>query len=519
MSLDSIFQMLDKDQNNVDIITNVLNDMKTTSYDFLYEVEKNLCGVVKLNYSYNSPYIEHENSYEFVGRVEFVSHTHRKKFKDSGYYGSMFDITFVINNPDMFPRVPLVFINGDLYTNIQIQPNEDTTNFFISGINKTEFKTLHDKTFKMSILLIPIQNMSTGNRIDLLHISDITLPYITDTHYVTYENNINGDYYTKTGRSNDVSDNFIFFINNPSDQKSYKRNLFKMINHKYETVNEIPTIIFNTNQLSEYNISANNTTKLIHLNNYLDKIYLTSTESYFELPILDLPIPTENMIAFEKVGNGWKYVNNLNISKLYPSTYKVENTHNDLLIYVLYDDGKDIIKYKHFNELSLYYRFVVDIFTKYKDATAPSEILNYNPQDIFFDINNFYNSIKSYSDVNDDSLMPTYKINELNRINESRGDGYLKYLKQLTGNNSVYYIRTETIANLDSRIRYDNTNEIINIDEHVTFYEPHYLFRLAYMNDYEKIRVRLFAPRCFFRVDRSRRSCCAVSRVALRRGD
>lgn len=444
------------------ILEETLNEVKQTSFDYLYNLQLTLTGYLRFDLKIedlvltkNILHRSRQYPRKYVANIKsnFIDTKNRLEFKKSRFYNKELSLFDVASNPDLFTHVFMVFIDGKFFDCVDIICKEDITKFIFdiaegsntAGIPKTYFDELKAKNADITIFFVP--NCSYG----IYNTNNFVLQKYIDNLSLKRFNIAN---------NLDSNEKYITFIN---------ENDFLFSSVITDTENSYEFLKFHSNHLNTFN------NKYIHLNIFgfrhlLDQIDISGNEKYFDIPLQDMPVPKENFMIFRNVDGKKLFAHDITINLYYPNIYEIigNETNDDLTIYVFYSKGGDNVSLKFENELSLYYRFSTNILEKYKNNTIPDIIKNFRPQSYTYNIKDF-----TSSSLYDDHFK--YKIDRLRQWTIDNNEvirGYLnKQYKRPTG----YYLDISKI-DLSSKLREDNFSEIHNPIKQEIFDEPRYIF-------------------------------------------
>jgi len=471
-----VYQIIGNDPFNIKILNETLWDIKERLFYNLYEAQKAITDIRRFDFTMDDFDVFNNTEVIYSINSQFITNETRIAYRNSPFYKKNISPDDIISNTDIFYNSVMVFINGELYTNYYVRPNEDITNIVFksfasfpttspyvrNGFTHKELKDLIDSKAVMTVFFV-------NNHEESVYKTNLT----TLTNYA-----VNPQYLglpiVNFASLNDIdhSDDFTCWVTN-DDTHLYKYQLLT-------TELKDDKIYFNENEIK----SLSNTytyLKNVYLLNYMDTITVPTGTEYFELPIKDMPIPIENLLIFRKNNCKLLFDHSTKLSLYYPNIYKVETTHkDDLVIFVYYSDDTVSVGSKYKNELRLYYRFVNNVLERYKNKTIPDIIKNYTPISMVYDNNDLQ---KSFSD---------HLIYKMNRLTESlnlEGDYYAIYLDKLVGYMPSFYIDVSEIENLSSRYRTNNHQEIKDPAQKEEFSEPCYLFLFRHNSINDKVNI------------------------------
>ena len=454
-----------------------LHDLKINAFKYLYDAQKDLADVhrfdLKMSDLVRTKVKKTDtgfNSYVGFLNRNFITEKQRHAFKQSQFYNSEISIHDTAANPSLFAYTFLVFINGKFYDNIKIFCDEDKTYLVFNvitsgtdGIPKDLFDSLLAEDANITVFFVPncAYGIYTTNRYVLLKYKD---------NLALNRFNIENSLGTEQSYLTFINDNDLLFEG-------------VVVN----TVKSGDMLRFTDENINDFQ------NRYVHLNIFgfrhlLDQIDLPGTQKFFSLPVMDMPIPVENMIIFKNTPDGKKvFAHDIETKMYYPNVYEVLNNDDDedLTIYVFYFDDTPVSggypKYK--DEIALY-RATMNLTADDYPLNVPEIIKNYDPEALIYGIKDFINS-------EDHPNHLTYKVNKLKewiRKDPSRMVSYL--IKQVNTSNS-FYIDCSDI-NLAEKYRTNNYSEVKYEYEKKEFNEPRYVFVLRRYYNIDEIYYRFF---------------------------
>lgn len=471
------------------ILESTLNDVKQTSFDYLYNLQLSLTGYLRFDLKMSDLILtknilrrSHHYPRKYIATINsnFIDTKNRLNFRRSQFYNKELNIFDVANNPDIFTHVFMVFIDGKFFDCVDILCKEDKTKFIFdisegvntAGIPKTYFDELMDKNANITIFFIP--NCSYG----IFNTNNFVLQKYAG-NLALQKFNIANNLETK--------EKYITFIND---------NDFLFSSVITDTENSSGFLKFYDNTLNNFK------SKYIHLNIFgfrhlLDQIELSGTEKYFDIPVQDMPIPIENFMIFRNIDGKKIFAHNITINMYYPNIYEVigNDTNDNLSIYVFYSDDTKDVGLKFENELSLYYKFTTNILEKYKNNSIPDIIKNFQPQKYTYNIKDFNNSI-----IFDDHFK--YKIDKLRQWTLENNEVIRKYLNNQYKRPIGYYLDVSKI-DLSTKLRDDNFSEIQDPESQEIFNEQRYIFIFRNEFNADFYNLRFFIDGIFYVPDKA----------------
>jgi hypothetical protein len=460
-----IFEILKDDPENIDRINATLQDIKHALYTNVYNAQRAISVFYQTSFKWSTHRRADLNRIVFDINYTYVEHRGRNKFRASNYYKKEISSREIFNNPDIFSKCILVFINGNLTNNFYVYFNEDKMEIrFIKYISPT-INTNNDDGFiysdlenfdtinaTVTVVIMPICKRSIGS----LYTNDLKTRKYNISEY--------DDIWTPSSGIS-VGKNPILFIGSGNflsyNNISRNNNVISIDSSPYEHITSNDNLTFNmlypANLLVERDVS---------------------NDGWFTLPIMNMPIPKENILIFKKPNySNYELDYNATLEYYYPNKYRIVSDHeNDYRILVFYNDDVDNLIPKHKNELSLYMKFMPGI-DKYIDGTVPEYIKDYEPIKVEYDIPDYLLSSSTHLE---------YKINKLRELIYSNPDLYKYYLnKYVDVYPSVHVIVDAKTYN--DRIRHNTSNEIP--DSVVTFDTARYMFSMVKENNAQTFRL------------------------------
>ena len=283
---------------DLESIEKTIVEIKQNSFHYLYKLQLDLAGYKRFNFKMSDlkliNNINKSRSYypkKYVAFVNenFISDINKVLYRRSLFFNKELTIFDISNNPKIFTKTFMVFINGKLFDTINILCKEDTT-YIIFDIYSNNNQTG-----------IPYEYFNELMSID----ADISVIFIANCEYGIYNTNIN----VLKKYSNQLSLDRFNIVNNLDTESNY----ITFINDNSLLFPSVITDTENSEGLLKF---FNNTfndfqSKIIHINIFgfrhlFDQIDLVGTEKYFQIPIQDMPIPIENIMIFKNI-DGKKY--------------------------------------------------------------------------------------------------------------------------------------------------------------------------------------------------------------------
>jgi hypothetical protein len=456
---------------NIDKMKKLIEITHDVSFSKLYDYQKDAGGMERYIIPL-SKYI-HQSPYSIIYNLKegITDGSKRLIYIRSSIKNTVISYSDMIKNATSFDKIPLVFIGGELYTNFSIKISGDNTYFYfnmrLKGVNSAynnytweEFQTIISSYTNMHVILVP--SMNVKQRVNL-KTSDMLLNVKTGLALNTF---------TSLNKKNTNVTPFPFITNSKYTFK------YVLTDPTINTTHIIYTKDY-INSITETSVKIS----IFYINSISKTIKLPTTDEYFSLDIVDMPVPIENMLIFKKVGNKYLYDPDTTITMYYPNIYKVNRSSaTELMIYVLYKDinNKDIgSKYK--DEIRLYQEYTSSLINQYKDGSIPDMIKEYIPLDVTFNSDDFLNS-EVYPD------RELYIQNKFMEVITKNGNIFKKYLTDILPNRREIYISVDKI-NLANRLRNNNKKEFPNAEVPIIFPSPQYLFKFIYSGLNDKMNI------------------------------
>lgn len=536
MSNEYIFELLKNNSSAIDALNETLWDIKETTFKILYDAQKSIADIDKIDIDMND-YIDNKTKYIYSIKHEYIREHQRLLYRKSNFYKKELSLSTLYKNPQIFTDIPLLFINGELYTNYTITISDGYFNIIfkidnekLSNIrdiktcfSREEFETLlygksaekYNKNKKYNVgdlIRVPEDNgtttikVSTNNgtvgdydsyaweeatsssKMSVVFISNCATSFENKIFNVTnvqekftnYAGLPLKEYFTLYANKIAKTDNIMSFMT--CTDHLYKYHILDSVKG-WNTANKIDTVTLKEEQLKSFNDTVR-ATRIFHILNMRRRLFVDANTDYFQLDIENMPIPVENMIIFKRVHQDkdrWDmfYDHDTTIELFYPNVYKIhrpENQKFDVIIYIFYSDDTKSVGSKYTNELQLYHRFTKNLLDKYKDGSIPEFIETYKPIYEKYDIKDY-----TSSEYRSDNNHLDYKINKFKKLISQNGEFYRWYLKRIVGYIPKFDIRMSEISStLGSRYKTHNRLEIKDPSLHKVFTEPRYLFIFRY---------------------------------------
>ena len=463
------------------VLLDSLTEMKKRSYSYVSAVQRDLVGYHKFEFrlcdfksdAYSRTNISTSRRYILNVAKQLIPTANKENYKKSDLFMKELSIKDIAKNYKIFPYNFLIFIDGEIYTNLKIVAAEDMTRVILTinsktdttGIDATLYKELLERDARVTVVFTP--NSIYG---DLA-----TNKYVVSK----YKNQLPIEKFDICGSQSTSSVAYSIVSNEKSGARS--------------TISA-ETTLDDSITIGE-SLQKTLTSSFVNIGvvtlKYFDRIIdIPAGGDYFELPIREHVVPVSSILAFYEEDGVTKYYHDLDITYHYPNIYKVNGNKVPLRLHVFYYKPLDDTPF--INELDLYYRYLGDkVLEKYRTGTIPEAIKNYKPKEFPISIKLFQDSIfREPLDYEVDRMNTNIKL-------ESKNLGI--YLKNMLKDRKRMSLDVKTM-DLAAKLRTDVSNELPNLD--VKFQEERYVFIFSkyFIYDYE---MRFFIDGLFYKCDQT----------------
>lgn len=211
-----------------------------------------------------------------------------------------------------------------------------------------------------------------------------------------------------------------------------------------------------------------------------------SNQRYFQIPGVDVLIPTDNIMVIpfnQTVPVEMTNLAKCNLTMYYPNIYKFHYSDDTgwdsgACLGYFYDES-DLTNYD--NKLWLFHKYVKDVVGAYNNDNISDYVKDFVPVDV-----KYYNEL--YNDTIHAPYTFPYKVDKFGEYANLDPDLLINYLYTKLRGKMRHYVYMNKL-DLSSRVRMDNTKERVpyNINEddytdsfqEAVFDEPHYVFSLS----------------------------------------
>jgi hypothetical protein len=370
----------------LEALEKTLADIKQTSFDYLYEFQKNAVNYKRFDLTMSDLSLDKNTSRnrtttypkKYIAHIKenFISEKTRLVYKRSQYYGRELNVFQVSNEPKIFTHVYMVFVDGKYYDTINIRCKEDVTEIVFdiqeknnpTGIPETHFNDLKAKNARITIFFM--QNTVYG-----VYKTNINVLKMYQNNLALKDLNLSGSLGTDAQYITFVNNNDILFSSVITD-----------------TSNSSEMLRFYNNNLNAFD------SKYVHLNifgfrNLLNQYNIPGTNKFFVIPLQDMPVPVENLMVFRNDAAGNKtFAHDITIKLYYPNVYEIvgNTTNANLTVYAFYFDDNTSQGLKFDNEVAVYQQLFGNDIGRYVNNVIPSVIKTFDPATLKYDIQDLF---------------------------------------------------------------------------------------------------------------------------------
>lgn len=457
-----------KDSINLDAVLETIRDSNVRSYRNLYDIQKSIIGVQRLDIPLKDFDIikrlprEKQNRmyptrYEYSFGVDIVGGDREYRFKMSELKNVALTQYQISKNPNLFKSNFIAYLDGRVISTLQFLITETESRVIITinptnedldykeGIDRRYFEELLERNEILHLFVVPNYKM------DYVDINRVVL------------NNVNGNIdrasFKDGGKFEEPASTF-FFINTAMSNSHLDITDCELTD---STVN-VRTEILNPD-IRGFRLVAISFDMLYNIRS------ITQDSEWFMLEDeYELPLPITNIIPLVKTSTGHEFDPSITIDGYYPNIYHVNNVNGRRLsLLTFYAD--DTFDSKYVNDLQILYNAYDDVLERVKTKTFPEMVLNYQPFKMeLFDKDDFASTI--YFPSGQD----LYNIDKFDEYVKDDPRLLIKYLYLKLRDTNKYYINANRLG--EDRIRTDTKKDFDEIGEVMTFSEPHYLINL-----------------------------------------
>lgn len=406
--------------------------------------------------------------YKYTAYVDyqFINPQRKLALKRSGLLGKELTFYDISNNPSIFDKNYMIFIDGELVDCVNILVGDAGVEFVLNVQQDKKQVGVPYKQYK--------EWLSRDVRVDVLFFSNSKFnPIETDRETLQK----NHQFFSYTNED---------FINSLNDEDSYATFiLFKEEGYRSDLLHvqgkeKLLKYFQGLNVIKKKEKAFINVYGFKNLNRMIE---IKGNERVFQLPGYKMPIPVENIIPFRKTEYGNKYAGDITFRRHFPNFYEIKgNTDgSDLSLLVFYSQDNYKCE-EYYNEISSYYKIMGDDVETF--TNAPMAIQRYSPLPIQFSIKDFLSSGSKRTPLG-------YKLSVLNTLVDKNPEYLRQFVKDRTETSSGFYIRLKNI-DLESRKRTSNKDEVAHGFLPRTFKEERYVVTMRDLYGKGKFTVRFY---------------------------
>lgn len=452
---------------DIDVVNNTLKDIVIESYHTLLNTQKEDVGLNRFNLTNEDLLHDNSNLYITVSK-DLIEQYSRRLYKTSDHYNKILSITDLINNKNIFVKIPLLFVDGLMTFGFKIKCDNDKTTLILP-FNKELLKNPH----KFTVLYIHNTNvisaklnkfvMSSYNNTLPLTMFNSTMKLSSEYKLFSFIQD------TKNLQSSPANKTTISNGNLIIEPTTYSQNI---INNAYE----FNLVCLGFRYFNEVG------------RDYIVKERASDNQNAIELCVLDnhdMPIPPENVLVYKynNVVNDYILNNDCYVERHYPFIYEIKDINmiagDKYRIRYFYTDTLDDYTYSN-----LLYPYLKLLSGKLNNQNIEEVInmayFNNTSDDYYLELFNKYFSFDEYDyKFNMNLYAPnrpdhfSYKIDTMFDFIKHNPEHVRKYVINQNNCGTNFYTFVSNI-DLTKRIR---TNTINDIGRDFILPEEAYVFK------------------------------------------
>lgn len=335
------------------VLHDTLKNTWTNSYSYLYQLQKAYIEYEEKIYhsndidSRNVTDIGHlyvNKSYQacFDIDYDFIHVCNRDEFRRSRFYSSQFSFTDMVDNPNIFHKLPIILIDDSAIWDYKINLQNNT--FTISLPFDKEFvlhpyrnENTNDLVYvdhKIQVFIVDniLYDRITVNRSQILQVSRLFNKYNTnknmviDTSWLKKTTDKEGIYFISVHIPNSIGNNYELGTILMPCEKNGDKIICKLSDDDYATINKFTknlyvSVIF-INQLHSHKFYTGHSYTVCESDKECNLFVLQRDES---VPYA-MPIPVENLMVLKERNGKLTYVHNTDmVELLYPNVYRIKD--------------------------------------------------------------------------------------------------------------------------------------------------------------------------------------------------
>ena len=171
---------------NIDIMKELIDFSIDTSYKKLYDFQKTINGIERYSVPLSTYLNESPYSISYNINASLSDGHKRLLYIKSPLKGKVMSYTDIFKNINIFDKVPLVFIDGVLYTNISIKQVNENLYIYVNFRRTSTTSSEISYTWQEFNLMI-----NSGVNIDIILLPSMNLKYKLDFPLSEIQSNIN----------------------------------------------------------------------------------------------------------------------------------------------------------------------------------------------------------------------------------------------------------------------------------------------------------------------------------------
>lgn len=437
---------------NTEKLSNTLKDLRLFAYSYLYNLQKDMVNLFKLQVRYEDFSDKQDNIFtgiylnsykEYNVKIPFIHYNHRLKFRRSDFYNKPITNKQAENNRDLFVYSYFVFIDGIMDRSARIKCREELTSICL-------------RKEAMSAELQ--EHFVPGCKIDILFIPDVR----SETFSATKLDIAVAGYKFDTSSTLKPDDHIVVLVS----KGKYIPKMFDT------TINEDGHVI-----LPEVIGDGYEDTDILDIVAYIIPNFFESkdlpegTEFFEPKNWMPMPIPTENILYMQKNPDGSLRLDaGITTDQKYPNVFDIHGNEGDCLAHIFYWTNIANRDMKYETE-DIRYHSIISILEGYVNGTINEHLSSFIPYLYSYDVPNFHST--GYTDKENQPML--YKANKLFEAYKLWAYASQLYHEKMCEETNSYLIYTEKL-DMESKIRTNNHEELSDKTDWVEFDEECYIF-------------------------------------------
>lgn len=459
------------------MLSKFFNDMKIKSFSYDYRIQKDLVDYHEarfdVNYSMskfydNSPFSEDGNRIiELSVSHQFVVPGEKEYYKRSGLFGKYITQADITKNIRYFKTNPIVFVNGEIFTNWYVKAYRERITFFFTTRDLHEILT-HTKPDALvtevandiKIIFLPFASISTADNLEPRYF---------------YGNNIESSIFDGSERFDYNTRFFAFWLNRTNG------NHYMVPIVQYDSKDKFFTLS-RPSDVTKYSLM------MIGMNCIKEITDFGPRAEWIRFNSEKMPLPKANIAILIKDDNADIFVPNdgsISLTEYYPNIYRIENPEEySFRVIAMYDDRFHNEHLEYDNEAAPYLERV-DLLDQYQSGSVPNLLREFQPIPWNYSIDDFLEK-NPYTkiDFNDQWDSFLYKMSTISDMLKKWYYLYEEYQRRTFGYLSGWYHDISKYTNMEDKIRVNTTPDMPKTAQYYEFSEPQYVFTYVNNNDF-----------------------------------